>query len=467
MRRKSDLRPSQQRAITRLYESEAVQAVMPMGSGKTASAMTAIDELIGDGVIRCAVVLAPKRVAQLVWTKEYKLWEHLKDLKVRAVAGTPAQRNKALFDIDAEPAHVYVVGIDNLVWLLECMGGLRADHKLFDLLVIDELSRFKNPRGKRGKALQNFTEKLPFRNMWGLTGTPRPNGYVDQYRPMQLLTRGKLWNRSFDRWQLLHFMQADADGNPDPYGFNWTIRPEHEAHIVADISRYSFTIDDVPETPEPVPVFHWIDLPKKALDAYKEMERKLLYTVDPETGEAVLAKNAAVASGKLAQVANGFMYDEQGETIHLHTEKADMLVDLLEGSDENTIICYEFREDLNVLKELWPKLPYFGAGVSDAKALAQEDDWNKGRIARLGLHPASGGHGLNLQYGGRQMVFYSMPWSPEQYDQTRRRIARPGQDKTVYMHHILARNTVDEAKYNRVVLRMNEQEAFRNYLEKV
>lgn len=463
MRLKSDLRPAQQRAITRLYEWDAVQAVMPMGSGKTASAMTAISELIEDGVISAALVLAPKRVAQLVWTKEHKLWTHLSDLRICLVDGAPEARRKKLLE---ETADVYVVGIDNTQWLVDVLKDLPDGHRLFDLLCIDEISRFGNPRSKRGRALQKIAKRFTIK--WGLTGTPRARGYENQFRPMQLLTNEKAFERSFDVWRTRHFMKVDADGNPSEYGHDYVIRPEHETAIRDKIARYSFTVgpEDMPELEPITPVFHWVDLPPKVMAAYRKMERDLLYRkVD---GKIVLAANAGVASVKLCQMANGFIYDEAGDVSHVHTEKADLLAELVEGMDgENCAIIYEFRQDLDMLKEMWPGLPYFGAGVSDAKALDLEAAWNRGDVPVLGLHPASGGHGLNLQYGGSQILLYSMPWSPEFYDQTLKRFHRPGQEKKVFAHHLLARNTVDEVKYNRVIRRMDEQEAFRNYLEKI
>jgi hypothetical protein len=454
----SDLRAAQQRAATRFYEHDAVQAVMPMGSGKTASALTAIRELIDDGAIECAVVLAPKRVAQLVWTREHLLWSHLAGLRVRLVSGTPVQRNAALFDIEMEPADIYVVGVDNTQWLVDLLKPMRRDHKLFGLLVIDESSRFKNPRGKRGRALQKIADR--WTSIWELTGTPRPNGYEDQYRPLQIITKGKLWNRSFDRWRGERFMPLDFHQR------SWSIRPEWRERTKADIATYSFTVsdEDMPELEPVTSVFHWVDLPPTVAREYKRMEHQLLAKDGRRT---VLAANQAVASGKLAQMANGFVYDEAGGVVDLHTEKADQLVELLEGSDENVLIGYEFRQDLATLRALWPDLPYLGAGVKDDDALRYETAWNRGELPRLALHPASAGHGLNLQYGGSQLVWFGMPWSAELYDQTLKRFHRPGQTRRCFAHHILARNTVDEVKYDRVINKMSEQEAFRRYLEKI
>lgn len=457
MRTKADLRAAQQRTATYLYENDAVQAVLPMGAGKTAAALTAITEMIDDGVIRCALGLAPKRVAQLVWPKEPKLWEHLQHLKVSVVAGTPQQRHAALFDVDAD---IYMVGVDNAQWLVEVLEKLPEHHKLFDLLLIDELSRFKNPRGERAKALRKIIKRWNTR--WGLTGTPRPNGWEDQFMPMTLLTQMAIWGKSFDKWRDERFMQTDY------HGHQFALRPEWRDRTIADISRYSITIseEDMPDLPPLTPVFHWVTLPPAARKAYQDMEHKLFARYD--RNPAILAANKAVATGKLAQIANGFMYDEAGAVQHVHTEKADQLVELFEELDGDPgLVAYEFFEDLTVIKELYPGIPHLGRGTTDKQAEQYEREWNERRIEKLALHPASAGHGLNLQYGGAQLIWYGLTWSAELYDQTLKRFHRPGQNRRCFAHHILARDTVDEIKYDRVIMKMSEQEAFRKYLRKV
>lgn len=461
-RAKTDLRPAQDRTATHFYEHDAVQAVIGMGGGKTAAAMTAIRELVDDKVIRCALVIAPKRVAQLVWMREHLLWAHLAGLKIRHVAGGPLARLEALLDKGQEPADIYVVGIDNTQWLVDELKKLKPDHKLFDRLCIDELSRFRNPRSKRAKALMKVIDN--FGGIWGLTGTPRPNGYEDQYKPLSILTKNKIWGRSFDRWRKTRFM-------PDDYKeTSWSIRDEWLERTKEDISRFSITIgeEEMPYLDPITNVVHWVDLPPRVMEMYKTMERKLLAETKDGT---VLAANAAVASGKLAQIAQGFMYgdDLSGfEVTHLHTAKADMLADLYEGvGGEPVLVSYEFKEDLHILQEMWPGMPYFGAGVSDAKALENEARWNRRELPILGLHPASAGHGLNLQYGGSQLILYGMPWSAELYDQMLKRFHRPGQTRRCFAHHIFARGTVDEVKHDRVIRKMSDQEAFRKYLRKI
>lgn len=463
MRAEAEMRDAQQRVATHLYEHDAVQAILGMGAGKTCAGMTAAKELIEDGHVRCAVVLAPKRVAQLVWTKEHKQWEHLQHLRVSLVTGTPAQRRRKLLEVEAD---IYSVGIDNLQWLVELLETLPADHKLRDLLIVDESSRFKNPRGKRAKALLKTQMAAPFRTVWELTGTPRPNGYEDQWMPLSILTRGKLWGKSFDRWRQQRFMPLDYNE------FDWSIRPEWRERTIADISTVTITIPDseMPDLPPLVPVFHWVELPSAVRAIYKEMERH--YVAEHFEDGVVVAANAAVSSGKLCQVAQGFMYDQvpggEREIRWLHDEKSDELAELVDSMNGNPVmIAYEFEEDLDRLKRMYPGLPWLGKGTKDKQAEKNEADWNARRLPQLALHPASAGHGLNLQYGGNQFIWYGLTWSAELYDQTIKRFHRPGQTERCFVHHILARDTLDEVKYDRVVNKMSEQDAFRQYIKKV
>lgn len=461
MRQKSDLRGAQNRSTTRLYEMDGQQAVVPMGGGKTASAMTAIRELIDEKEITCAIVLAPKRVCQLVWMREHLEWEHLARLKIQHVAGTPAQREKLL---KQEGFDIYVVGKDNTQWLCDQLASLPPWHPLFDLLCIDEISTFKSARGKRFKELKKLAGR--FRTIWGLTGTPRPNSYADQYPILKLISRGKIWSeeRNFDRWRMQRFMPE----NPFRLDITrWNIRPEWEERTKRDIARWSFTVaqKDLPELPPIQPVYHWIDLPPKVMKMYKEMENDLLAEVD---GRSVLAQTQAVSSGKLAQIVQGFMYSEDGEALHVHNEKEAILSELIDGLDgQSALIEYEFREDLVRLQRIIPGFRWFGGGCTDKQALANERDWNARELQFLGMHPASAGHGLNLQFGGSQLIVYGMTWSAELFDQLLKRFHRPGQKFDCFVHYIFARNTVDEIKYDRVHNKISEQEAFRNYLERI
>jgi hypothetical protein len=248
----------------------------------------------------------------------------------------------------------------------------------------------------------------------------------------------------------------------------WQMREEWEARTLSDINTVTFAMkpEEMPELPELLPVPHWVDLPPAARAAYKSMEKDLL----ARFGDRVIAAfSSGVAAGKLAQMANGFVYGEGNQDVEtIHTEKIDMLVELSDVLEESHLIGYEFVEDLRVLKDQWPRdFPYLGSGVPDAMAAKCVEMWNQGLLRRMGLHPASAGHGLNLQHGGSQMIWFSMPWSAELYDQTIKRFHRPGQTKRCFNHLILARDTVDEVKHMRVVQKMNAQDAFKEYLRKV
>jgi hypothetical protein len=461
MRSRDQLRGAQQRSITALYEHVGQQAVVPMGGGKTASAQTAILEMKEDNVITCALVMAPKKVCQLVWGpgREHTEWEHLAGMKIQLVNGTPAQRKKKLLEPGFD---IYVVGKDVTQWLVGELAKLPPWHPLFDVLCIDEISTFKSPRGKRFKAMKTVIKK--FRTVWGLTGSPRPNSYADQYPLMKLITRDEIWPSNFDKWRMERFTPE----NPfDLQTTSWTVRPEWEQRIVRDISRWSFTVceKDLPELDPIQPVYHWVDLPKKVMQQYKDMEKHLLVK---EEGWSVLAQTRAVASGKLSQIVQGFMYAEDGSTIQLHTEKTDMLADLLEGlNGDSSLIAYEFLEDLRRIKAMVPDIPWFGNGTTDKQTFQFEADWNAKRSQFLALHPASAGHGLNLQFGGSQCIMYGMTWSAELFAQLLKRFHRPGQKFQCFVHYIFARDTVDCVKFNRVHHKMSEEEAFRAYLKQI
>lgn len=454
MRPKSDLRRPQQQVVTALYERDRLQAVVPMGGGKTAAALTAIRELIDDGHIKRALVVAPPRVAKQVWPAEAKEWEHLCGTHVEVADGNETQRIAVL----RGTAEVVTISMNLIQWLMAYLRSAK-DVPEFDVLVVDESSKFKNPHGKWGMALQNNT-KL-FGVIWLLTGTPRPNGYEDQFRPISILSRGQGWHtKDFAKWQMRHF-------EPDDYNqTSWHIRPEHIERVQSVINRFTLTIgpEDMPHLDEPVVVPHWVELPAEARQQYDTMQKD--YLIKHE-GDVVAAMNAAIASGKLAQIANGCVYNKDAEALVLHREKLWMAEELVaELAGDPALMVYEFLFDRAALRESWPDLPVLGGGTSSKDAERFEAEWNARKLPLLGLHPASAAHGLNLQHGGHQIIVYGFPWSAELYDQLVKRIHRPGQKNTCFVHLILARGTVDEVKYDRVVRKIEDQLAFNSYLER-
>lgn len=452
---KSDLRGYQDRSVTQFYERDELQAVLPMGAGKTAIALTAARELIDDVQRRHALVLAPKRVAEIVWPAELNEWYHLKDTTMAVVAGSPAERKRRL----EKPAEIHVVGMDNIQWLCEQLEKLPDGDPMFDLLIVDESSRFKNPSSKRAKALMKLRPR--FRQVWMLTGTPRPNGYEDQYRPLSLLTDNRLWGKSFDKWRRERFFPLDFNQR------KWSIHPAHRDQTIADINSVSLTLgdEDMPELPELTTLTDYVTLPPEIMREYKRMER-IAFAQIREKG--IAAANMGVATGKLCQMTQGFLYVDGNEDVTwLHALKSDWLVELDDSLDEQLLIAYDFVEDLRVLKYLYPDMPHIGSGVGTREANLAIEAWNKGELRRLALHPASAGHGLNLQFGGSRLAFYGMPWSAEYYDQIIKRFHRPGQKRRCYVHHCLARDTVDLMKYDRVHNKMSQQAAFNSYLKRV
>lgn len=459
MRPKSSLRDAQQRTITRLYEEPAVQAVLGMGAGKTACGLTAFAELQADGLADSLYVLAPKRVSQLVWPAEPRLWEHLQHIKVVYVAGTEKQRLRAL----QEPADVYAIGVDNTQWFVDWIKT-RPTAFARSVMCIDELSRFKNPRGKRGKALAPVTSL--FFAVWGLTGTPRPNGLEDQFMPMRLLTGGKLWGKSFDQWRKRYFYPTDWNG------YNWAVQPAAEPQLLADINTVSITIPlsempDLPALNDGPEFIEWVDMPEDVKPVYDKMKKHLVAELEDNT---VAAANMAVASGKLEQIAQGFLYEELGEkgVTRLHDVKMEVLLDMLEAAGgEPVMVPYVFQEDLARLQRQFGKIPYFGSGTTDKQAAEYSDAWNKGQVPLLGVNWASASHGLNLQFGGSQIFPYCLTWSAELYDQLLKRIHRPGQTKPCFSRPILMRGTVDEIKYERVRNKISAQAAFQQFINEV
>jgi hypothetical protein len=345
---------------------------------------------------------------------------------------------------------ITIVGLDIAQWLCDEMGKHDNDSPLFDLLVIDEISRLRNPKSKRAAALAKYSNT--FKMIWGLTGTLRPNSAQDLFMPARVVTRGKLWGRSFYKWQKQHFYPTDFNQ------YNWAPLPGAEDRLNAEIEPYIATVAEGELIqPEPTIVFDKIELPSGARAQYDEMESKLM------TGD-VIAASAGVATGKLAQLANGFIYGNDEVAQDVHTAKREWLEDIIEDATGPTLLVYEFLEDLKLMQELVPDLRYLGAGASDQDSGQAIALWNRGLLPFMALHPASGGHGLNLQHGGSDMAWMSPTWSPEYWEQTIARINRSGQTKQVMVRVCVARNTVDELKLDRVYHKMSAQEAFEAYL---
>jgi hypothetical protein len=467
MRTRSELRSVQQRLIEEMKTSEGVLIVLGMGGGKTVSALTAVRDLQEARTIRAAIVIAPKRVALTVWPAEVRKWEHLQHMRIGVMAGTPAQRAKIL----REAHDVYVCGIDNLTWLIDELKELPA-HAGLDQLIIDEMSRFKSPRGTRAKALNRFSDA--FGGVWGLTGTPRPNSWDDVWMPLQIVSKGRAWGLTFDPWRMRYFTPLDYHQR------TWAVREDALPYLRNTMNTWAVTIP--PEETVDVPFVSGPDydiLVPLSLGARADadsMARELMVELGREgtladlgaDGGDIVALSQAVASGKLSQIMQGYIYRD-GQAVQRYDEnKSDALVDFVAALDgEPLIICYWYQEDLAMLRELYPSIRHLGASMSD-KAFAQTcSDWNEGKIPLLALHPASAGHGLELQFGGARMLFYSMPWSPELYIQTIKRIARSGQTRPVFVHHMLADHAYERLRMERVLGKIEDEADFINDIGRI
>src|SRR6516225_801727 len=349
------LRSYQQRAATYLYERDAAFLIAPLGAGKGAAALTALADLVRDGERRHALVIAPKLVATTVWPLEVAFWPHLAHLKIAVLDGSP-ERRRALLATAAE-RELTVIGIDLAPWLVRELAAVADDHPLFDLLIVDETSRLKDPSGKRARALLKVTGR--FRTRWGLTGTPRPNSSMDLFMPAAIVTDGALWGRAFVPWQKQHFRPRD------PLGREWRSLPGAEAKIAASFGRVAMTVAD-----EDMP-----DLPDAVMATYRTMARKLCAEVE---GRSIEAASTMIATGKLAQIANGFLYGEgNDDAVFVHDLKIEWLKELVESLDgEPLLIAYEFIEDLRTIRRALGEVPALGGEISAARSAHLIAAWN-------------------------------------------------------------------------------------------
>lgn len=460
MRQKQELRDYQERIATFLYERDEALAIARMGAGKSISALTAIHDLIADGVIRHALVLAPLRVARYVWPDEIASWAHTAAMRYAVLDGSPPERQRQLWRADER--QLTIINLDLMEWLLDALRDTAPEHPIFDLLVIDEVSRLRNAKGKRANMLAKQTKR--WRMIWGLTGTLRPSSALDLFMPARVVTKDRLWGRSFYQWRKKHFYQTDYNG------YQFALLPGQEEVINSELAPLVVTLrdDEMPQMPSLNIQLDRVTLPPEARQQYREMEAQLFTTLGD--GSAVVAANAAVATGKLGQMANGFLYPEQykegGDIALIHNAKWEWLNEISEASspEEPVLLVYEYVADLEMMRKAFddPELPFLGSGARVDRDLI--DRWNARELPFLAIHPASGGHGLNLQAGGSTMAWMAPTWASELWEQTLARLHRPGQKYPVVVRVCVAEHTIDDMKLNRVHRKMSAQAAFEQYL---
>lgn len=469
MRPRSALRPAQLRVVDELKTSLGLQLVLQMGGGKTVSTLTAIVDLLETKIIRAAIIIAPVRVALTTWPNEISSWEHTQHLDAVVLAGSPAKRLSLL----KETRQVYICSIDNLVWLIDALRKFAKDDPRWDMLVIDELSRFKSPRGERAKKLNRFTSR--FGCLIGLTGTPRPNGWEDQYMPLQIVSAGTAWNTSgFDAWRKEHCRQLDFKG------FRWEVRDDALPYIKSVIDEWTLTIPPDQATDIPFnsgPDFDVVvPLTKTQKEDLATLEKELIVELGGEdvdllddSEELVAALSQATATQKMAQICQGFLYKD-GETVQTYGKaKLNALDDLLAAADgENVIIVYNYRHDFEVLKGHLKGARWVDREQSDEEFVQLIDDCRAGKVQYLLAHAANLGHGVDgLQHGFSRMIWYEYNWSQELVAQLTARIARSGQTKPVYSHRILADHWLEQRRVRRVEEKMVGEAEFIQTLRRI
>lgn len=408
-----------------IIDHPAAGLLIDMGMGKTVSTLSAINDLKYDYCeIDNVLVIAPLKVASKTWPDEIEKWDHLNHLSYSKVLGSEKKRLEAL----RVKADVYLINRENVVWLVEHYGRKWP----FKTVVIDELSSFKDQSSKRFKALRKVRPLIT--RIIGLTGTPAPNSLINLWSQIYLLDRGERLEPKVGQYRQKYFTPGQTQGYTV---FSWNLRPGSSDIIYGKIGDIcvSMKAKDYLTLPERIDNTIWIDLSKKEMDQYKELEKELILSV---ADADIVAANAAVLSGKLLQMANGAVYDDEGGTQYIHDGKMEAVADILEESQgEPILLFYNFKHDLKRLKKKFP----FARTLDTDK---DTDDWNRGEIPLLLAHPQSAGHGLNLQHGGHIVVWFSLTWSLEHYQQANARLDRQGQKESVIIHHLVAKGTMDE-----------------------
>ncbi len=417
-------------SIEYIKEHPVAAVILAMGMGKTSITLTAIEDLIYDRFDICKVlIVAPLRVASTVWSDEIKHWDHLKHLRYSKILGTEKERLAAI----KKDADIYLINRENLQWLIE-KSGAPFD---YDMVVIDELSSFKNWSSKRFKAFMKVRPKV--KRVVGLTGTPSSNGLMDLFAEFKVLDMGERLGRFITQYRINYFRPDRMNGH---VVYSYKLLNGAEERIYEKISDITISMKamDHLKMPELINNSYPVYMDEKEEQYYEDMKKDL---VIPYIGEdEITAANAAVLSNKLCQMANGAVYLDNQQIGHIHDRKLDALEDIIEAANGNPIlVAYWFQHDLErIIKRL-------EALKVDYARLTKEDSirrWNNGELQVALIHPASAGHGLNLQAGGSTLIWFGLTWSLELYQQTNARLWRQGQKETVVIHHIITKGTIDE-----------------------
>lgn len=411
--------PYQRRAKQHVLDMPCSALWMEMGLGKTPTTLSAIETLLDRLEVRRVLIVAPKRVALNTWPEEIAKWGFR--VRLQTINGTPAQRIKQL-DADAD---AWTINYELIPWLVEHYGN--GKHWPFDMLVIDEASKVKHHQTSRVKALRKVRKHIS--RVVELTGTPAPNGLIDLWAQIYLLDAGERLFKTLGRYRERWF---DADY----LGYHYTPRRDADTEIHQRLADICLTLraEDYLSIPDANPVNVYVDLPASARKVYRALEREMF--IELEQSE-ITAVNAAALTNKCRQIANGAIIHDDKHWEVLHAAKIDALRDIAdEAQGEPILVAYAYKSDRERLLQAFPH----AQTIDDGGTI---DRWNKGQVPMLIAQPASAGHGLNLQYGGRMIVWFGLDWSLELYQQFNARLHRQGQTKPVFIYHIIAKDTVD------------------------
>lgn len=446
MLNRENLHPYQQRAVEFIKDNPKAALWIDMGLGKTVSTLTALIDLIDQKVIKKTLIIAPLRVSNHTWPTEIANWTHTSALNYTVLSGLTPKKREAALDEDTD---IHIINRENVPWLVEKLGQKWT----YDCVVIDESSSFKSHTSKRWRSLKKVYGKID--RMVQLTGTPAPNSLLELWPQFYLLDKGKRLENT--RGKFLN-KYCTAVGNPQ--WNQWAVKPDRADAIhnaVADIALV-MNAEDYLKLPARIDIKVEVELPPKARSIYEQMKSDFLIAYK---GGEILAVNAAVQIGKLMQIANGNVYDEDGEYVRCHREKFDALEEIIDSTNDPVLIAYNFKSDLAELRLLFPDAEVIG---KDPTVI---DRWNAGEIPILFAHPASAGHGLNLQKGGNVIVWFGLTWSLELYQQFNARLHRQGQDKPVRIFHILTKDTADKAVLEALTTKKDTQDTLLSVVESI
>ena len=429
----------QRYAIQFILEHEEAGLLLDMGLGKTVITLTAIKTLLDELEVCRVLVIAPKRVSEAVWGVEAQKWTHTSRLRVQSLLGAKEQRKKA---IEAE-ADIYVINRENVPWLVAEVG----QRWKWDMVVIDELSSFKSRSAERWKALRRVRGKV--HRIVGLTGTPAPNGLLDLWPQMYLLDRGKALGKTLGGYRDEYFTPGRRNGN---VVYEWRLRPGAQEAIYKRLDGLCISMQacDHLSLPERIDNVIPVRLDEKTKALCDKIEREAVLQIGQTE---IMAPSAAAISNKLLQLAQGAIYDEDGGYHAIHDAKLDALQDVVEAANgQSVLVYYGFKFDRDRILERFPD-------AVELKGAEEVRRWNNGEIPILIAHPASAGHGLNLQAGGSHLVWYGLNWSLELYQQANARLHRQGQQKAVVIHHLVAEGTIDAEVMQALARKADGQQA--------